>query len=127
AIPLGEVRIRPIMGRLRYTWVRGKNTISTNVLVGYAFSSMKLADGAAAAYESRVGVGVSDADASNTFVVRPEIDFWHDINRLFGLNVNIGYMVARPDISIVTTSGVDKRTLRADQFQVRVGLVYSIF
>jgi len=127
AVTLGEVHIRPIMGGYGYTWVRGKNTISTNVLAGYAFSSMTLADGAAAAYESRMGVGVTDADASNTFVVRPEIDFWHDINRLFGLNVNIGYMVARPDITLTTSTGIDKRTARADQFQVRVGIVYSIF
>jgi opacity protein-like surface antigen len=127
ATTLGEVHIRPIMGGYGYTWVRGKNTISTNILAGYAFSSMELADGAAAAYQSRIGVGVSDADASNTFVVRPEIDIWHDINKLFGVNVNIGYMVARPDVSITTSNGIDRRTARADQFQVRVGLVYSIF
>lgn len=127
ATTLGEVHIRPIMGGYGYTWMRGNNTLSANVLAGYAFSSMKLADDTAAVYQSRIGVGVNDADASNTFVVRPEIDFWHDINRLFGLNVNIGYMVARPDVSITTTTGIDKRTARADQFQVRVGVVYSIF
>ncbi|HKB12695.1 MAG TPA: hypothetical protein VKD69_18660 [Vicinamibacterales bacterium] len=124
---LGQVHIRPIMGGYGYTWVRGKNTISANMLAGYAFASMSLADGTAAAYQSRLGVGVNDADASNTFVVRPELDFWHDINNLFGLNVNVGYIVARPDVTIETSSGFDKRTARADQFQVRIGLVYSIF
>jgi len=127
ATTLGEVHIRPIMGGYGYTWLRGRNAISTGVLAGYAFSSMSLADNTAAAYQSRVGVGITDADASNTFVVRPEIDFWHDINHLFGLNVNIGYMIARPDVTITTTTGIDKRTARADQFQVRVGVVYSIF
>ena len=48
ATTLGEVHIRPIMGGYGYTWVRGKNTLSTNLLAGYAFSSMDLADGAAA-------------------------------------------------------------------------------
>jgi hypothetical protein len=127
ATTLGEVHIRPIMGGYGYTWLRGRNAISTGILAGYAFSSMSLADSTAAAYQSRVGVGITDADASNTFVLRPEIDFWHDINHLFGLNVNIGYMIARPDVTITTTTGVDKRTARADQFQVRVGVVYSIF
>jgi hypothetical protein len=127
ATTLGEVHIRPIMGGYGYTWIRGKNTISADLLAGYAFSSMSLADGASAAYQSRMGVSVNDAEASNTFVVRPEIDIWHDINKLFGLNVNIGYMVARPDVSITTSTGIDKRTARADQFQIRIGLVYSIF
>ena len=127
AIRLGEVHIRPIMGGYGYTWLRGRNAISTGVLAGYAFSSMSLDDGLAAAYQARTGVGVQGADASNTFVIRPEIDFWHDINNRFGLNVNVGYMVARPDVSITTTTGIDKRTARADQFQFRIGLVYSIF
>jgi len=127
ATTLGEVHIRPIMGGYGYTWLRGRNAISTGVLAGYAFSSMSLADGTADAYQSRTGVGITDADASNTFVLRPEIDFWHDINHLFGLNVNVGYIIARPDVTITTTTGIDRRTARADQFQVRVGLVYSIF
>jgi hypothetical protein len=124
---LGEVRLRPIMAGYGYTWLRGKNAISTNVLAGYAFDSMNISDGVAAAYQTRTGGIVTNAEATNTFVLRPEIDFWHDINRLFGFNVNIGFIIARPDVAITTSTGVDKRTARADQFQVRVGLVYSIF
>jgi hypothetical protein len=124
---LGELHIRPIMAGYGYTWKRGKNLISTDLLGGYAFGSMSLSDGAANAYQTRLGVQATDADASNTFVVRPEIDIWHDINKLFGLNVNIGYIVARPDITVMTSAGVDKRTARADQFQIRFGIVYSIF
>jgi hypothetical protein len=124
---LGELHIRPIMAGYGYTWARGKNAITTSLLGGYAFASMDLADGAPAAYRSRLGVQATDADAANLFVLRPEIDFWHDINKLFGLNVNIGYIVARPDVTVLTSAGPDKRTARADQFQIRVGVVYSIF
>jgi hypothetical protein len=124
---LGKVHIRPIMAGYGYTWLRGRNAISANALAGYAFATMKLDDDASAAYQSRLGVQVTDSSASNPFVFRPEIDFWHDINNLFGVNVNVGYIIARPDVRIATTTGIDKRTARADQFQVRVGLVYSIF
>jgi len=41
--------------------------------------------------------------------------------------VNAGYMIARPDIIVETTTGQDKRTARADQFILKVGVVYSIF
>jgi hypothetical protein len=126
-ILLGELRLRPIMAGYGYTWLRGKNEISANVLGGYAFSSIELNDGVAAAYQTRLGVQATGADASNSLVLRPELNFWHDISHLFGLNVNVGYVIARPDVTITTSSGVDKRTARADQFQLRVGLVYSIF
>jgi hypothetical protein len=124
---LGELHIRPIMAGYGYTWARGKNAVSASLLGGYAFDSMNMSDGAPAAYQSRLGVQATDVDASNTFVVRPEIDFWHDINKLFGLNINVGYMIARPDVTVTTSAGIDRRTARADQFQIRVGVVYSIF
>jgi len=124
---LGELHIRPIMAGYGYTWARGKNAVSASLLGGYAFGSMKMSDDAPAAYQSRLGVQATDVDASNTFVLRPELDIWHDINKLFGLNVNIGYIVARPDVTVFTSAGIDTRTARADQFQVRIGIVYSIF
>jgi hypothetical protein len=124
---IGSVKIRPIMAGYGYNWVRGKNAVSANLLGGFAFSSAELGDGVATVYRNRLGVDAFDAEASNGFVLKPEIDFWHDINKLFGLNVNIGYMLARPDVTINTSNGIDRRTVRADQFLVKVGLVYSIF
>jgi hypothetical protein len=124
---LGELHVRPIMAGYGYTWIRGRNTIATNALAGYAFGSMDLSPKATDAYRARLGVDTTDASATNTFVLRPEIDFWHDINKLFGLNINVGYIIARPDVTVTTSTGVDTRTARADQFQVRVGIVYSIF
>jgi hypothetical protein len=124
---LGELHVRPIMAGYGYTWIHGKNTISANALAGYAFGSMDLSSKATEAYRTRMGVETSDANASNTFVFRPELDFWHDINNLFGLNINVGYMIARPEVTVMTSAGVDKRTARADQFQLKVGIVYSIF
>jgi hypothetical protein len=36
-------------------------------------------------------------------------------------------MIARPEVIVDSTAGQDKRTARADQFSLRVGVVYSIF
>jgi hypothetical protein len=60
-------------------------------------------------------------------VLKPEIGVWYDLNRKFGLNVNAGYMIARPDVAMTTTAGTDQRTARADQFSLKVGVVYSVF
>ena len=69
----------------------------------------------------------AEANASNTLVLKPEIGVWYNITRKVYLNVNAGYMFARPDVEIVTTAGIDKRKARADQFILKVGMVYSLF
>ena len=55
--------------------------------------------------ERRLGAQSVTARASNTFVLKPEIDVWYDLNKDFGLNVNAGYMIARPDVIVDTTTG----------------------
>lgn len=127
ATRLGELHVRPIMAGYGYTWVKKKDAITVDLLGGFAFGSMSLASGAADAYRTRLGVQATDADASNVFVLKPEIGLWHDINRYLGLNINVGYMLARPDVSVTTSAGVERRTARADQFLIKAGLVYSIF
>ncbi len=124
---LGELHVRPIMAGYGYTWIFKKNAITADLLGGYAFARMDLSDSAADVYRARLGSQVTDARASNTFVLKPEFAVWHDINKSLGLNINVGYMVARPDVTVTMSNGTDVRTARADQFLVKVGLVYSIF
>jgi hypothetical protein len=101
--------------------------ITGAVLGGYAFGSIGLVPSAVDAYERRLGAQSVTARASTTFVLKPELNVWYDLNKDFGLNVNAGYMIARPDIIVNTTAGQDKRTARADQFILKVGVVYSVF
>ena len=124
---LGELRVKPIMAGYGYTWIIKKNAITADLLGGYAFAKMALAGTAIDAYRSRMGAQATDATASNTFVLKPEFAVWHDINKSLGLNINVGYMLARPEVTVATSNGSDVRTARADQFLVKVGLVYSIF
>ena len=69
----------------------------------------------------------AEANATNTLVLKPEIGVWYDITRRVFLNVNAGYMMARPDVEIVTAVSTERRKARADQFILKVGVVYSIF
>ena len=124
---LGELHVRPIMAGYGYTWIITKNAITADLLGGYAFAKMDLSGSAADVYRTRMGTPVTDATASNTFVLKPEVAIWHDINKTLGLNINVGYMFARPEVTVTTSNGTDVRTARADQFLIKVGLVYSIF
>jgi hypothetical protein len=124
---LGELHIRPIMAGYGYTRIIRRYSITADVLGGYAFGSIDLSDPAVDAYRRALQVPAASANASNTFVLKPEIGVWYDVTKKVFVNVNAGYMIARPDISVVTAAGTDMRTARADQFILKVGVVYSIF
>jgi hypothetical protein len=124
----GELHVRPIMAGYGYTQVVGRYSITADVLGGYAFGSIGLSDAAAVAYRRVLDVPSVTARATNTFVVKPEIGIWYDMTRRLYLNVNAGYMMARPDVMVETAVGVDiRRKARADQFILKVGVVYSVF
>jgi hypothetical protein len=124
---LGELHVRPIMAGYGYTRIIRRYSITADVLGGYAFGSIDLSDPAVDAYRRALQVPGATANASNTFVLKPEIGVWYDVNKKVFVNVNAGYMIARPDISVDTAAGTDMRTARADQFILKVGVVYSIF
>jgi hypothetical protein len=126
-VELGELHVRPIMAGYGYTRIIGRYAVTADVLGGYAIGSIGLDAPAIDAYRRTFGVPDASASASNTFVLKPEIGVWYNVNRKVGFNVNAGYMVARPDVTIETAARTDVRTARADQFIIKVGMVYSIF
>ena len=128
ATALGELKIRPFMAGYGYTYSMTRRlNITADVLGGYAFGSMGLAPTAIDAYRSRLGAQAITAKSSNTLVLKPEIGAWYDVNTKIGVNVNFGYIMARPDVTISSTASTDRRKVRGDQFILKAGVVYSIF
>ena len=123
----GKLKVRPIMGGYGYTRVFGRTAVTGKILGGYAFSSMTLSPLAVDAYHKRIGAQSVAVDASNTVVVIPEVSAWYNINPKIGLRISSGYVVARPNVTVISTAGADKRRVRADNVTFKVGLVYSIF
>ena len=120
---LGELHIRPFMAGYGYTRNIRRYSITADLLGGYAFGSMNISDPAIAAYRRTLGVAAADARATNTVVLKPEIGVWYDLTKWVYVNVNAGYMLARPDVSIETAAGIDRRKSRADQFILKAGVV----
>jgi hypothetical protein len=126
-IELGELHVRPIMAGYGYTTKIRAYSITADVLGGYGFGAINISDPARAAYRAALGVATAEANATNTVVLKPEIGVWYDMTKKVYVNVNAGYMMARPDVEVVTTAGIFRRKARADQFILKVGVVYSIF
>jgi hypothetical protein len=124
---LGHLRMRPIMAGYGYTWTRGRTALTADVVGGFAVNSFDLNPAAATDYQVRLGATNLRTSASNTFVVKPEVQAWYDFNDRIGLKLNGGYLVARPSVTITSTIGEDTRPVHADTFLITFGVVYSLF
>ena len=127
SIELGELHVRPFMAGYGYTHEVGRFSITGAVLGGFAFTSIELAPEAADVYRDALGARSIKSDVGAALAMRPEISSWYDISRKVGLHTSLGYMVARPHVTVSSTLGDDKRRVRADMWQVKIGLAYSIF
>jgi hypothetical protein len=127
SVELGELHVRPIMVGYGYTHTVRRVSVSANLLAGYAFNKFSLDDRASAVYRVATGNQPVSSGAQNTIVIFPEVSMWRDINRKVGLNVSVGYMFARPDVSVETTGGTYRHSVRADTVRIKVGAVYSVF
>jgi hypothetical protein len=123
----GTLNVRPFMGGYGYTYKGGRVSVTAAALAGYAFGSVEMTPGATDAYRDRMGARALSVESSNTFTAKPEVDVWYDVSRKVGFNINAGYIIARPHITMHSSLGEDRRDIRADQFILQAGLVYSIF
>ncbi len=123
----GKLRVRPILVGYGYTQPVGRAKISVNLKGGYAFSSFRLRPTFVDAYGAALGAQIAQVDAANTFVLKPEVSTWIDLNEKVGLYITGGYMIARPRIAVTTTTGEDRRRVQADVIMLKIGAAYSVF
>jgi hypothetical protein len=126
-VDFGELHIRPVMAGYGYTYAKGKTSITADVLAGPALVSMTLAPGTSDVYAQQLGAHSVSTVAALTLVARPEVGIWRDINDKIGLHVSAGFIVARPTVGIETSLGEERRRIRADMLQLRVGFAYAVF
>jgi hypothetical protein len=124
---LGDLRVRPIMGGYGYTMRRGRVSVSASAIGGVAFNSFEPSTSARIAYADALNRVLLDVKASNSLVGRTEVVTWYDLNARFGLMAVVGYIAARPNVTIITDVGSEKRRLTADSLKFQVGVGYSIF
>jgi hypothetical protein len=122
---IGSVKIRPVMGGIGYSIVKGRTRTTFGLVGGYAFNDAKV---------SRAlpdGVGV-DVTIQNAWVAQPKVDVMFAATRRIALITSIGYSFTSPDVSATVTRNGQQtfRTsdhVRADSFSVRLGAAVSLF
>ncbi len=123
----GTLHVRPILAGYGYARRVGPALITAQLLGGYAFNSFTLRPTFDDTYRHRLGASTVTTDASNSFALMPELSSWLDVGRKIGLRVSVGYMVARPGVTVSSSLGRDHRHINADVLMLKIGAVYSVF
>jgi hypothetical protein len=117
--PLGQVRIRPVLGGIAYGMQRHRQSVSFALLAGIAFNSLALPD-VTAERDVLVSIG-------NSFAVRPGVSLWLDVDRRMAVNVAASYLMTRPRVRVLELGKIRTHQLRADAILINAGIVYKIF
>lgn len=119
---VGDLRVRPLMAGVGYTWVTGKLATGVSINAGISFNSIKLND----QYRTFFGPGTEvRVDASNSFAARPQLRFEYAVARKVGVYTSLGYFFTKFNNEITTPLGTFENEWDASSFNIFVGaMVY---
>jgi hypothetical protein len=117
--PAGTLRVRPVMGGVGYTIVRGPTWMKTSILAGVSFNSLSTSE-AALAPTRAIGI-------SRSFAWRSGVQVGYFVSRRVSVDGSLSYVVTRPDVTFLGPDGIETRAIRADALQLRASLVYWPF
>jgi hypothetical protein len=124
--PLGSLRMRALLAGFGHTRRLGRFSASANVVGGYSFNDLSL-DSAAAPAFARTGNSLLGVHVNNSAALKPEASVWYDVAKHAGVGVTAAYLVARPEEIVTSTAGTDVRHLRADAFELTVGVTFGVW
>lgn len=124
---IGELHIRPLVAGYGYTHRIGRLAITGKVLAGAALTTFNPVAPAAGAGDDSSRSNPPAAQVGVIPIVKPVIGTWYDINRRFGVSVNLAYIVARPTLEVMSSTGRESRAVRADMLILQSGIVYSVW
>jgi hypothetical protein len=120
---IGELRVRPLMGGIGYTWMTAGGRLATtaSLTAGVSFNGADLDDGLAAS------VGGAALDVGNSFAIRPGIEAEFFVTRKFAVTAGLGYLYTRPEITYSSPTERITDHWNASAFALLAGVVVYPF
>lgn len=121
---IGEVRLRPVMAGVGYSFGRGPTRTTLSLVSGYAFNS-------AVSYDNPDGRS-AEISVSNAWVVRPSVNFTYALTRRLAIISSVGYVYMDPTIQVTLRGGATRMSMtlsdyRCDYVNFTVGTAISLF
>jgi hypothetical protein len=116
-----RLRIRPLMGGVSYSTVRGQLLTSYSFVAGPSFNRARFS-------EPFVRSSAASIHADTSFAVRPGVGVTYTLRERLAVVGFGGYIINRPSVVYRASNGTEFRDKwRADAVVLSVGVVYSVF
>jgi hypothetical protein len=122
----GQIRVRPLMGGVGYTWVTGNGKVATTALLtaGISFNSADIDDD----YRQTFGPGADlSLELDNSLAVRPALEIEYFVTPKFSLTAYTNLFLTRIDSELKTPIGNFSDRWNASSFQGFVGVMFYPF
>ena len=126
-VPIGDVKIRPLMVGFDYKMPRGKWEWSAGLAGGWAVNNIDTPGEYIERAATTAGAPDLWVDIHNSFAWGPRLKGWYDHNRRLSYLVEASYLVTRPELDIRAYGVTTTRRLNADALILKVGIAYGIF
>ncbi len=117
--PAGRLRVRPVMGGVGYSALRGPAWVTASLVAGLSFNAItpsELAD-----------AEVRAIAVDRSFAWRPGVRVGYFVSPRISVDGIVGYVVTRPDVRFLGPDGITTSSVKADALQLRFSLVYWPF
>jgi hypothetical protein len=93
---------------------------------GYSFNQFTVAGDAFPTFAGN-GVSLVGVHVDNSWVAKPDVAVWLDVLKHVGVGLSAAYLVARPEETITTASGIQTQHLKADAFELTAGVTFGMW
>lgn len=118
---IGTLRVRPVMGGVSYTVMRGRLATMLSVIGGPSFNRMRIRD------EVRDRLEIASDERDVSVAIRPGVNLSYAVKPRFAITGFGGYMFNRPDFTFRTAAGQTSNTWSADALVLSVGMTVAVF
>lgn len=121
-----EIRVRPVMAGIGYTFRRGPWSYDLGVAAGWTFNRGTVLP-AAERYFAQLGTEPVEVEVSNSFAVRPRLRVYYDTPSRVSLTGSIGVAFLDPEVTL--RSGGRSLTLDRSLTAVTLeaGIIFALF
>jgi hypothetical protein len=121
---VGSFQVRPLMGGVGYTWMRGRMATSATLTAGVSFNSADVDD----RYRDVFGPGTRvELDMDNSFAVRPSVEVEYAITPKLAVTGTAAFFFTKIDSRLVTPVATYEDQWNASSFLLAAGVLFYPF
>jgi hypothetical protein len=126
-VPLGAITVRPVMAGASYTRQFHRFALTAGIVGGGWFNSIAQTPSQQQTYREAVGMPDAYVTVSNSWVAKPGVTVWCELNNHFGAYASVGYAMVRPTVTTHSAAGPRSDTINLSAGVLSFGLAFGVF